>query len=70
MLRFHKTCGSLIEFSSNHCTAERKRAETDFNEGVVFSESKLKTNTIFQVRLDRKVSSLLIQNYRFFLCKI
>ncbi|ODN05476.1 Neuralized-like protein 4, partial [Orchesella cincta] len=35
--------------------AERKRAETDFNEGVVFSESKLKTNTIFQVRLDRKV---------------
>lgn len=55
MMRFHRTCGSLIEFSGNYCTAERKRAETDFNEGVVFSESKLRTNRIFQVRLDRKV---------------
>ncbi|OXA51475.1 Neuralized-like protein 4 [Folsomia candida] len=55
MYRFHPLGGPLVQFSNDFRTAERLKAKTDFDGGLVFSEDKLETNTIFQVRIEKKV---------------
>jgi len=55
MFRFHAVCGSRVKLSNGNRTAERLKANIDFNNGVVFSDKKLKTGVIFQVRIDKKV---------------
>lgn len=55
-LLFHQTCGSHATVTQSGRTALRPSACDDFNNGVVLTRRPLRTNELFQVRLERVVS--------------
>lgn len=63
MFRFHRICGSHIKFSDDFRAAERVSAKSEFNNCVVFSDGVLETNVIFQVRIDKRVSSYVLDKW-------
>jgi hypothetical protein len=52
-LLFHPNCGSHAAVISGGLSAHRPNAGDDFNFGVVLTNRPLKTNEIFEVRLDK-----------------
>ncbi|CAD5111986.1 DgyrCDS1240 [Dimorphilus gyrociliatus] len=55
-LTFHQRCGSLIQYTNGKLTAERRRANDEFNNGVVMTNRPLKDNELFEIRIDKLVS--------------
>lgn len=55
-LQFHSVCGSHATVTQSGRTALRPSASEDFNNGVVLTRRPLRTNELFQVRLERVVS--------------
>ncbi|XP_037089582.1 LOW QUALITY PROTEIN: neuralized-like protein 4, partial [Pollicipes pollicipes] len=55
--RFHSRCGDSIILSNGSRTAERSQASHEFNHGLVFSHSPLRDEQLFEVVIERKVSS-------------
>ena len=55
-LLFHPNCGSHAAVINGGLTAHRPNAADDFNFGVVLTSRPLKTNEIFEVRLDKMVT--------------
>lgn len=51
---FHSVCGDRITLYNNSKTAKRNLSE--FNHGLVFSSEPLKSNHLFEVRIEKKVS--------------
>lgn len=58
MSSFHRRCGKRITLANNNRTAMRNISE--FNHGLVLSSEPLKDDVLFEVRIDEKVSGLLI----------
>ena len=52
-LLFHPNCGSHAAVINGGLSAHRPNAGDDFNFGVVLTNRPLKTNEIFEVRLDK-----------------
>ena len=55
-LQFHAACGSHAAVINTGLTAHRPNAEDDFNFGVVLTSRPIKSNEVFEVRLDRMVT--------------
>ena len=53
---FHEHCGRGILLSNRGCRATRNHAETEFNNGLVFSKGILPEQTIFEVVVERKTT--------------
>lgn len=53
---FHERCGESVKLSNDNKTASRNLAE--FNYGLVLSSEPLVNDELFEVRIDKKVSSL------------
>ncbi len=53
---FSGNCGSHAAVINSGLTAHRPNANDDFNFGVVLTSRPLKTNEVFEVRLDKMVS--------------
>ena len=58
--RFHSNHGTLVQLSENRLSAFRLRPSHEFNQGLVFSNQPLKDDQLFEVRIDRKVCTILI----------
>uniref|UniRef100_A0A8C9ZBU5 Neuralized E3 ubiquitin protein ligase 4 n=1 Tax=Sander lucioperca TaxID=283035 RepID=A0A8C9ZBU5_SANLU len=54
-LLFHANCGQKAAIISEGRTALRPHATDDFNHGVVLSSRPLRSNEVFQVRIDKMV---------------
>ncbi|KAM6949638.1 neuralized-like protein 4 isoform 1-T1 [Aplochiton taeniatus] len=54
-LLFHPNCGQKAAIISDGRTALRPHATDDFNHGVVLSSRALRSNEVFQVRIDKMV---------------
>ncbi|CAB1345235.1 unnamed protein product [Coregonus sp. 'balchen'] len=54
-LLFHSNCGQKAAIISEGRTALRPHASDDFNHGVVLSGRPLRSNEVFQVRIDKMV---------------
>uniref|UniRef100_A0A665VX72 Neuralized-like protein 4 n=1 Tax=Echeneis naucrates TaxID=173247 RepID=A0A665VX72_ECHNA len=54
-LLFHPNCGQKAAIISDGRTALRPHATDDFNHGVVLSSRPLRSNEVFQVRIDKMV---------------
>uniref|UniRef100_A0A7N8XVV7 Neuralized-like protein 4 n=1 Tax=Mastacembelus armatus TaxID=205130 RepID=A0A7N8XVV7_9TELE len=54
-LLFHTNCGQKAAIISEGRTALRPHATDDFNHGVVLSSRPLRSNEVFQVRIDKMV---------------
>lgn len=54
-LTFHPCCGTHADVINNGRTAHRPNAMDDFNNGVVLTMRPLRSNELFEVRLDKKV---------------
>ncbi|KAL4631473.1 neuralized-like protein 4 isoform X1 [Arapaima gigas] len=54
-LLFHPNCGQKAAIISDGRTALRPHATDDFNHGVVLSNRPLRSNEVFQVRIDKMV---------------
>uniref|UniRef100_A0AAY4AVE8 Neuralized-like protein 4 n=1 Tax=Denticeps clupeoides TaxID=299321 RepID=A0AAY4AVE8_9TELE len=54
-LLFHPNCGQKAAIISEGRTALRPHATDDFNHGVVLSSRPLRSNEVFQVRIDKMV---------------
>ncbi|CAL8376707.1 unnamed protein product [Gadus morhua 'NCC'] len=54
-LLFHANCGQKAAIISDGRTALRPHATDDFNHGVVLSARPLRSNEVFQVRIDKMV---------------
>ncbi|XP_034146279.1 neuralized-like protein 4 [Esox lucius] len=54
-LLFHSNCGQKAAIISDGRTALRPHATDDFNHGVVLSGRPLRSNEVFQVRIDKMV---------------
>ncbi|KAM9406520.1 neuralized-like protein 4 isoform 4-T4 [Salvelinus alpinus] len=54
-LLFHTNCGQKAAIISEGRTALRPHATDDFNHGVVLSARPLRSNEVFQVRIDKMV---------------
>ncbi|TNM93826.1 hypothetical protein fugu_002002 [Takifugu bimaculatus] len=54
-LLFHANCGQKAAIISDGRTALRPHATDDFNHGVVLSNRPLRSNEVFQVRIDKMV---------------
>ncbi|XP_031441146.1 neuralized-like protein 4 isoform X2 [Clupea harengus] len=54
-LMFHHNCGQKAAIISDGRTALRPHATDDFNHGVVLSSRPLRSNEVFQVRIDKMV---------------
>uniref|UniRef100_A0A8C4EKH8 Neuralized-like protein 4 n=1 Tax=Dicentrarchus labrax TaxID=13489 RepID=A0A8C4EKH8_DICLA len=54
-LLFHTNCGQKAAIISDGRTALRPHATDDFNHGVVLSSRPLRSNEVFQVRIDKMV---------------
>uniref|UniRef100_A0A671VZC2 Neuralized-like protein 4 n=1 Tax=Sparus aurata TaxID=8175 RepID=A0A671VZC2_SPAAU len=54
-LLFHANCGQKAAIISDGRTALRPHATDDFNHGVVLSSRPLRSNEVFQVRIDKMV---------------
>uniref|UniRef100_A0A8C5F042 Neuralized-like protein 4 n=1 Tax=Gouania willdenowi TaxID=441366 RepID=A0A8C5F042_GOUWI len=54
-LLFHHNCGQKAAIISDGRTALRPHATDDFNHGVVLSSRPLRSNEVFQVRIDKMV---------------
>uniref|UniRef100_A0A4W5JSQ1 Neuralized-like protein 4 n=1 Tax=Hucho hucho TaxID=62062 RepID=A0A4W5JSQ1_9TELE len=54
-LLFHSNCGQKAAIISEGRTALRPHATDDFNHGVVLSGRPLRSNEVFQVRIDKMV---------------
>lgn len=57
MAEFHRCHGSLVFLSNSNRTARRRSSAAEFNNGLIFSNSPLEDNEIFEVRLDRKIGN-------------
>lgn len=55
MSAFHPRCGERVVFLNNNTTAIR--AIWEFNHGIVLSNTPLSDNSLFQVRIEKTVSS-------------
>jgi len=55
-LMFHTACGSHAAVINSGITSHRPNAADDFNFGVVLTNRPIKTNEVFEVRLDKMVS--------------
>ena len=55
-LMFHSACGSHAAVINSGITSHRPNAADDFNFGVVLTNRFLKSNEVFEVRLDKMVS--------------
>ncbi|XP_039602936.1 neuralized-like protein 4 isoform X2 [Polypterus senegalus] len=54
-LLFHSNCGQKAAIINDGKTALRPHATDDFNHGVVLSSRPLRSNEVFQVRIDKMV---------------
>lgn len=54
---FHQRHGRLIYLSNNNRTARRRNPGVEFNNGLIFSQHRLRDNEIFEIRVDRRISS-------------
>ncbi|XP_064408911.1 LOW QUALITY PROTEIN: neuralized-like protein 4 [Latimeria chalumnae] len=54
-LMFHSNCGQKAAIINDGRTALRPHATDDFNHGVVLSNRPLRSNEVFQVRIDKMV---------------
>lgn len=50
---FHYRCGERITLLNDNCTAVRN--DGDFDHGIVISAEPLLNDTLFEVKIDRKV---------------
>ncbi|XP_075745116.1 neuralized E3 ubiquitin protein ligase 4 isoform X3 [Rhipicephalus microplus] len=54
---FHQKKGSLVVTSNENRTAQRIHPHQEFNNGIVMSAQPLRDNQLFEVRIDKKVST-------------
>ncbi|XP_075541254.1 neuralized E3 ubiquitin protein ligase 4 isoform X3 [Dermacentor variabilis] len=54
---FHQKKGSLVVTSNENRTAQRVHPHQEFNNGIVMSAQPLRDNQLFEVRIDKKVST-------------
>lgn len=54
---FHTACGNRISLLNGNKTAKRNLSE--FNHGLVFSKEPLHDNSLFEVRIEKKVCAVL-----------
>ncbi|XP_022100637.1 neuralized-like protein 4 isoform X3 [Acanthaster planci] len=54
-LLFHQRHGSLITLLNNGRTAERGNAREEFNNGVVMTNRLLRSNELFEIRIDKLI---------------
>ena len=54
---FHRRCGSMVTVSNNGRTAQRNHPAQEFNNGVVLSAEPMRDNELFEVKIDRKVTT-------------
>ena len=59
MARFHTRTGALVTLNNDNKTAQRNHPAQEFNNGVVLSAGPLRDNQLFEVKIDRKVKSIL-----------
>ncbi|XP_012173117.2 neuralized-like protein 4 isoform X1 [Bombus terrestris] len=52
---FHQRCGHRVTLTNNNCTAIRDFSE--YNHGLVLSAEPLKDDELFEVRIDKKMTS-------------
>ncbi|KAK4880128.1 hypothetical protein RN001_008274 [Aquatica leii] len=55
MAYFHYRCGERITLQNDNCTAIRN--DNDFDHGLVITAEPLVNDTLFEIRIDRKVNS-------------
>lgn len=55
-MAFHTNCGKRIKLSNGNKTASRN--VTEFNHGLVLSQTSLQDNVLFEVRIDEKVRTI------------
>lgn len=55
MAYFHYKCGERITLTNGSCTAERN--DGDFDHGLVVTAEPLANDVLFEIKIDRKVSS-------------
>ena len=55
--RFHSRAGTLVTLSNDNRTAHRSHPTQEFNNGVVLSAQALKDDQVFEVKIDKKVST-------------
>lgn len=58
LAEFHDVYGALVVLTDDRRTAFRQRPGHEFNQGLVFSHRPLVDDTVFEVRIDRKVRIL------------
>ncbi|XP_071805443.1 neuralized-like protein 4 isoform X2 [Asterias amurensis] len=54
-LLFHRRHGTLISIINNGRTAERGNARDEFNNGVVMTNRLLRSNELFEIRIDKLI---------------
>ena len=55
--KFFGSCGILAEISNDGATAQRRKPQTEFNNAVLIGNEPLVDGVLFQVRIDKKVTS-------------
>lgn len=56
MSYFHYRCGERITLLNDNCTALRN--DSDFDHGIVLSAEPLVNDTLFEIKIDKKVIAL------------
>lgn len=56
LMLFHQNVGSLITLTNQGRTAMRRNPQQDFNNAIVFSADPLFNDTVFEIRIDKRVS--------------
>lgn len=54
---FHRRCGRRAKITNNSKTAERVHCLNEFNNAVVICSQSLEDGKIFEVKIDKKVST-------------
>ena len=58
MAQFHNRTGSLVTLTNGNKSAHRNMPQQEFNNGVVLSSEPLHDNQLFEVRIDKKVTTI------------
>lgn len=55
--KFFGSCGTQAEISNDGTTAQRRKPQSEFNDAVLIGSEPLVDGVLFQVRIDKKVTS-------------
>ena len=55
--KFYGSCGTLAEISNDGKTGQRRNPQSEFNNAVLISSQPLAEGVLFEIRIDKKVTS-------------